>query len=376
MKLYEYQAKDLFKKYSIPIPEGKVAFTKEEAEGIFKELNKRVAVKAQVHVGGRGKAGGVKLADNAGEVKSVAGEILGMDLKSFIVDRVLVEEAVDIDKEFYVSFIIDRAARSVVFIASAVGGVDIEDTAKKFPEKITKIKIDSFVGMKSFQARRFAVTTGVPEDVQKKIVKLVLSLYMVFRRTDANLVEINPLVVTKGGDVIAADAKFDVDDNALYRQKDIYEMVKKDLEKHAEHAAQNKGLSYVKMEGNIGCVVNGAGLSMATMDIIKLYGGVPANFLDIGGSSNPEKVKNAMKLLIEDKNVKVVFFNIFGGITRCDDVAAGLVKATEELKVDIPIIIRLTGTKEKKAKEILKDTKLIFAETMDEAAKKAVELIR
>lgn len=375
MKLHEYQAKAIFKKYGIPVPDGEVALTADKAAEIAAGFGAKAVIKAQVHVGGRGKAGGVKLAQGKDEVKSTASGILGMNLKGLSVEKVLVEKAIDIDKEYYFSFAIDRAKHMTVCISSVMGGVDIEEVAKKSPESINKTYIDPFSGLKDFHIRPFLKQTGLDKDACGQAVKIIKNLYRIFLETDANLVEINPLVVTKDKKVIAADAKMDIDDNAIERQQEIYSMVKDEMEAHPEHQAKQRGLSYVKMEGNIGCIVNGAGLSMATMDIIKLFGGQPANFLDIGGSSNPEKVKYAMNLLMSDKNVKVAFFNIFGGITRCDDVARGLLAAMAELKVPFPIVVRLTGTNEKEAKELLKGSNLVFEETMAGAAKKAVGLV-
>ncbi|MEI7542986.1 MAG: ADP-forming succinate--CoA ligase subunit beta [bacterium] len=375
MKLYEYQAKAVFKKYGIPVPDGEMAGTVAEAVKIASKFEGKVVIKAQVHMGGRGKAGGVKLALGAEETKNIAGSIIGMDLKGLKVEKVLVEKAIDIDKEYYISFAIDRAKHMAVFISSTMGGIDIEDVAKKSPEAINKSYIDSFTGLKDFHLRAFLKQAGLEKEACAEASKIIKSLYKIFLETDANLVEINPLVITKRNTVIAADAKMDIDDNAIYRQPEIYSMVKDEVENQLEYQAKLKGLSYIKMEGNIACIVNGAGLSMATMDIIKLYGGEPANFLDIGGSSNSEKVKYAMNLLLRDKNVKVAFFNIFGGITRCDDVARGLVAAIAELNVTIPIVVRLTGTNAEEGREILKGSGLLFEETMIGAAKKAVGLV-
>jgi|ERR1035437_58750 succinyl-CoA synthetase beta subunit len=375
MKLHEYQAKSIFRKYGIPVPDGEVALTAERAAEIAAGFTGKVVIKAQVHVGGRGKAGGVKLAEGKAEAEKTAAAILGMDLKGLTVEKVLVEKAIDIDKEYYISFAMDRAKHMAVFISSVMGGVDIEEVAKKSPESINKSYIDPFMDLKDFHIRPFLKQAGLEKEACADATKIIRNLYKIFLETDANLVEINPLVITKDKKVIAADAKMDIDDNAMYRQQEIYAMLKEELEKQPEHQAKQKGLSYIKMEGNIGCIVNGAGLSMATMDIIKLYGGEPANFLDIGGSSNPEKVKYAMQLLMSDKNVKVALFNIFGGITRCDDVARGLISAISELKVPFPIVVRLTGTNSVEAKEILKGSELIFEETMIGAAKKAVGLV-
>lgn len=376
MKLYEYQAKKIFKKYGICIPEGEIVFTEDDAVKKFENLKNKVVIKAQVHAGGRGKAGGIKLANSKDEVRNLTKQILNMQINGINVESVLVENAIDIDKEFYMSFAIDRAMRTIVFIASTLGGVDIEEVAKTNPDEIIKSYIDSFSGFKTYHILPFLKRAKVEKDVEKQILNIARNLYKMFIESDANLAEINPLVITKDKKVYAADAKVDIDDNAQFRQQEIVDMIISELGKSVEYKAKQKGLSYVKMEGNIGCVVNGAGLSMATMDIIKLFGGEPANFLDIGGSSNPEKVKSAMELLMADKNVKVAFFNIFGGITRCDDVANGIISALSTLDVKFPIVVRLTGTNEEEARKILQGTSLIFENTMVNAAKKAVELIR
>jgi succinyl-CoA synthetase beta subunit len=374
LKVHEYQAKEIFAAHGLPVPPGKVATTVDEAEAIAKEIGGPVMVKAQVHVGGRGKAGGVKYAEDAAAAREHAAKILGMDIKGLTVEKVLVTSAVDIDEEYYVGLLMDRASKRPMFIVSAAGGVDIEEVAAKTPEKIHKLVVDPRFGAQAYQARALAfAATGDPA-VVKGMTRALLTLYRIFEETDASLVEINPFVKTKDGGVWAVDAKLNVDDNALFRQPEIVEMRDLSAEDESEMEAKEAGLSFVKLEGNVGCLVNGAGLAMATMDLVKHFGGQPANFLDIGGSSNPEKVVTAMKIILRDKAVKSILFNIFGGITRCDDVAAGLLKATEMLDVPVPIVVRLTGTNEEKAREMLKDSKLHAAVTMDEAVQKALEL--
>ena len=374
MKVHEYQAKEIFAAHGLAVPAGKVATTVDEAEAIAKEIGGPVMVKAQVHVGGRGKAGGVKYADDAAAARAHAEKILGMDIKGLTVEKVLVTSAVDIDEEYYVGLLLDRASKKPMFIVSAAGGVDIEEVAAKTPEKIHKLVVDPRYGAQAYQARALAFAASSDPAVVKGMTKALMTLYRIFRETDASLVEINPFVKTKDGKVWAVDAKLNVDDNALFRQPEIVEMRDLSAEDESEMEAKEAGLSFVKLEGNVGCLVNGAGLAMATMDLVKHFGGRPANFLDIGGSSNPDKVVTAMKIILRDKAVKAILFNIFGGITRCDDVAAGLLKATEMLDVPVPIVVRLTGTNEEQAREMLKGSPLHPAVTMDEAVQKALEL--
>ncbi len=374
MKVHEYQAKELFVERGLPVPRGKVATTAEEAEAIAKELGGAVVVKAQVHVGGRGKAGGVKLASGPAEAKEKAAAILGMDIKGLTVEKVLVTEAVDIEEEYYIGLIMDRASKQPMFIVSAAGGVDIEQVAATTPEKILKLGIDPRYGVKPFQLRRLAFSVSQDPAVVKGMSQALSVLYDVFMKSDASLVEINPFVKTKDGKTWSVDAKLNIDDNALFRQPQIAAMRDLAEEDSDEMEAKEAGLSFVKLDGNIGCLVNGAGLAMATMDLVQHFGGMPANFLDIGGSSNPEKVVTAMKIILRDPQVEAILFNIFGGITRCDDVAAGLLKATEQLDVKLPIVARLTGTNEEKAREMLQGSALVPAVTMDEAVQKALEL--
>jgi len=374
MKIHEYQARNLFRKYGIPVPDGVVCHSVEEVEKNVPNDDKLRVVKAQVHVGGRGKAGGVKLAKTKAEAVEKAGQILGMDIKGLTVEKVLVADAVDIEKEFYVGLINDRNTKSVTLMASAEGGVEIEEVAKTSPEKIIKLSIDPTMGLMGWQARKVALQLFDDPKQMRQAAAILVKLYELYVDTDSSLAEINPLVLTPDKKVLAIDGKMNFDDNALYRQKDILDMREVTEDEKKEIDANEKGLSYIKLDGSIGCMVNGAGLAMATMDMIKLYGGDPANFLDIGGSSSPEKVVNAMDILLSDKNVKAVMINIFGGITRCDDVAKGLVTALEEIKTDIPIVIRLSGTNAKEGREIIADYGLPIVKTMSEAAKKAIEL--
>ncbi len=374
MKIHEYQARNLFRKYGIPVPDGVVCHSVEEVLEKVPNDDKLRVVKAQVHVGGRGKAGGVKLAKNKEEAVEKAKQILGMDIKGLTVEKVLVADAVDIEKEFYVGLINDRNTKSVTLMASAEGGVEIEEVARVSPEKIIKMAIDPTMGLMDWQARKIALQLFSDPKEVRQAAAILVKLYKLYVESDSSLAEINPLVLTPDGQVLAIDGKMNFDDNALYRQKEILKMREVTEDEQKEIDANEKGLSYVKLDGNIGCMVNGAGLAMATMDMIKLYGGEPANFLDIGGSSNPQKVVDAMNILLSDKNVTAVMINIFGGITRCDDVARGLVTALTEIKTEIPIVIRLSGTNAKEGLEIIKEFGLPTVSTMSEAAQKAIEL--
>ena len=377
MKVHEYQAKGLFADYGVPVDKSILCKTPEEAVAAYKKLDvQRCVVKAQVHTGGRGKAGGVKLATNETEVRQYANAILGMDIKGFVVDRILIGEAVTIKAEYYVSIVIDRKSKGAILMLSREGGMDIEAVAKETPEKIFKIAIDPAIGLTDFKAREAAFKLFDDMAQVKQAVPLFQKLYRLFIEKDASLAEINPLVLTQEGELKAIDAKMTFDNNALYRHPDIFAMFEPTPEEQKEQEAKEKGFSYVNLGGEIGCMVNGAGLAMATMDMIKLYGGNPANFLDIGGSSNPQKIVEAMKLLLADRHVRVVLINIFGGITRCDDVAKGLIEAFKTLQTNLPIVIRLTGTNEKEGRELLKGTSFIVAETMSEAGRKAVEAAR
>jgi succinyl-CoA synthetase beta subunit len=374
LKVHEYQAKELFVERGLAVPRGEVATTPNEAESIAKKLGGTVVVKAQVHVGGRGKAGGVKFAKNQAEAKAKAAAILGMDIKGLTVEKVLVTEAVDIADEYYLGLIMDRASQGPMFIVSAAGGMDIEQVAATEPEKIHTLAIDPRYGARPYQLRALAYKVTDDPAVVKGMTKALAVLYDVFMKSDASLIEINPFVRTTDGACWSVDAKLNIDDNALYRQPRIAEMRDLSSEDPSEVEAKEAGLSFVKLDGNVGCLVNGAGLAMATMDLVQYFGGMPANFLDIGGSSNPEKVVSAMRIILRDPQVKAILFNIFGGITRCDDVAAGLLKATEQLKVTVPIVVRLTGTNEKEARAMLEGSQLVPATTMDEAVQKALEL--
>ena len=377
MKVHEYQAKGLFADYGVPVDKSILCKTPEEAVAAYKKLGvQRCVVKAQVHTGGRGKAGGVKLATNETEVRQYANAILGMDIKGFVVDRILIGEAVNIKAEYYISIVIDRKSKGAILMLSREGGMDIEAVAKETPEKIFKIAIDPAIGLTDFKAREAAFKLFDDMAQVKQAVPLFQKLYRLFIEKDASLAEINPLVLTQEGELKAIDAKMTFDNNALYRHPDIFAMFEPTPEEQKEQEAKEKGFSYVNLGGEIGCMVNGAGLAMATMDMIKLYGGNPANFLDIGGSSNPQKIVEAMKLLLADQHVRVVLINIFGGITRCDDVAKGLIEAFKTLQTNLPIVIRLTGTNEKEGRELLKGTSFIVAETMSEAGRKAVEAAR
>lgn len=374
MKIHEFQAKKIFSDYGIPIERHIVCSTPQEVVAAFSQLGKeKVVIKAQVLTGGRGKAGGVKLAGNAEEALQHAEHILGMTIKDYPVTRIIVSKAVNIHLEYYISFVIDRNARSVVLMLSAEGGMDIEEVARQAPEKIFHFRIDPLVGIPDYLARRYAFTLFGNTSQVNQLSGIVQHMYRLFIEKDASLVEINPLVMTQEGALMAIDAKMTFDDNALYRQPQILTMFEATEEEKIEVQAKEKGFSYVHMGGEIGCMVNGAGLAMATMDMIKLYGGDPANFLDIGGSSNPGKVIEAMTLLLKDPKVKVVLINIFGGITRCDDVAYGLLKAFEQIENDLPVIVRLTGTNEKEGRDLLRNTRFKVAETMSEATLMAVE---
>ena len=375
MKVHEYQAKEMFATYGIPVDKSTVCRSVEDAVKAYTQLDSQKAiVKAQVHTGGRGKAGGVKLANDEIELRRHAAAILGMDIKGFTVDRILVGQAVNIDKEYYVSYVIDRSTKSTILMLSKEGGMDIEEVARTTPEKIHKFVIDPSIGVPDFLAREAAFKLFDDIAPVRQAAVIFQKLYTLFVETDASLAEINPLVMTKEGTIMAIDAKMTFDDNALYRHPKIAALNEPTEEEKKEQSAKSKGFSYVHLGGEIGCMVNGAGLAMATMDMIKLYGGNPANFLDIGGSSNPTKVIEAMKLLLSDRNVKVVLINIFGGITRCDDVARGLLEAFHQIKTEVPIVIRLTGTNEKEGRALLQGTHFHVAETMGEATRKAVEL--
>lgn len=375
MKVHEYQAKDLFSAYGIPVEKYMLCHNVDDAVKAYEKIGlQTVVVKSQVLTGGRGKAGGVKLAKNKDEVQLYTKEILNLTIKDYPVEKVIISEGVNIASEYYVSFTIDRNSKAVILIMSAEGGMDIEEVANKTPDKIYRFAIDPFVGIPDYLARKYAFKLFDKIELVNQAAPILQKLYQLFVDKDASLAEINPLVRTDDNKLIAIDAKMDFDDNALFRQPEIHALFEPTEEEKVEAYAQKKGFSYVHLGGEIGCMVNGAGLAMATMDMIKLYGGNPANFLDIGGSSNPTKVIDAMNLLVKDSEVKVVLINIFGGITRCDDVAQGLLTAFEQIKSDIPVVVRLTGTNEKEGRELLKNTRFRVAETMAEATRMAVEL--
>jgi succinyl-CoA synthetase beta subunit len=373
VNLHEYQARALLKGAGIPVPDGAVARTPEEAEQIARRLGGRVVVKAQVHAGGRGKAGGVKLAKDAKEAKTRAGEIIGMTIKGLRVNQVLVVPAADIASESYVGVIVDRASQRPVVMVSPAGGVDIEEVAAKTPEKIFRAAVDPRYGLLAHQAMALGFKLYRDVGLVRQAAAIMGQLYDVFWKAGASLVEINPLITTPEGKVVALDAKLVVDDNELERHPEIAGLRDSTAEAPAEVTARDAGLSYIKLEGNVGCCVNGAGLAMATMDLVKFYGGEPANFLDIGGSSNPQKVVTALQIITADPNVKAILFNIFGGITRCDDVANGIVTATKQLTLDRPLVIRLTGTNEALAVKILEGAGFSALTDMDEAVRRAVE---
>lgn len=374
MKIHEYQAKQIFAEAGIPVPFGQVASEPAEAVRIAEEINRPVMVKSQVHVGGRGKAGGIKFAENVEAVNILAHSILGMDIKGLTVKKILITAAEDIISESYVGIILDRVTRRPVIMVSSAGGIDIEEVAQKTPEKIFKLAVDPVIGLKPYQARNLALKLFRDIKQVRAAADIIMKLYDIFWSCDASLVEINPLIGNTDAKVIALDAKINIDDNALYRQKNIAAMRDLDAEVPEEIEAREADLSFIKLEGNIGCMVNGAGLAMATMDLVKRYGGEPANFLDIGGSSNPDKVVTAMRIILSDPNVRAILINIFGGITRCDDVANGIVAAFKELNPTVPIVVRLTGTNAEAAQRILRSVKLPSADTLDKVVKKAIEL--
>lgn len=375
MKIHEYQAKELFAAYDIPVKKQILCHTADEAVDAYSRLNvPLVVLKAQVLTGGRGKAGGIKLADSPEKVKANAEAILGIKIKDIPVDRILVTEAADIKKEYYMSIVVDRNTKSALLMLSSDGGIDIEEVAHSTPERIYKFQIDPLLGTPDFFTRKVAFSLFTDIKLINQLSHIIKSLYKLMLETDASLAEINPLVLTPDDTLVAVDAKMTFDDNALYRHPQIAALFEPTIEEKKEKEAKAKGFSYVHLGGEIGCMVNGAGLAMATMDLIKRYRGKPANFLDIGGSSNSEKVVHAMKLLLQDSDVKVVLINIFGGITRCDDVANGLLKAFEQIDTDIPVVVRLTGTNEELGRALLKDSKLYVANTMSEATRMAVNL--
>ncbi|AVQ36379.1 ADP-forming succinate--CoA ligase subunit beta [Staphylococcus kloosii] len=386
MNIHEYQGKKIFRSMGVAVPEGRVAFTADEAVEKAKELNSDVyVVKAQIHAGGRGKAGGVKIAKSLSEVESYANELLGKQLVTHQtgpegkeVKRLYIEEGCDIQKEYYVGFVIDRATDRITLMASEEGGTEIEEVAAKTPEKIFKETIDPVTGLAPYQARRIAFNINIPKESINKAAKFLISLYNVFVEKDCSIVEINPLVTTGDGEVLALDAKVNFDDNAMFRHKDIQELRDLEEEDPKEIEASKYDLSYIALDGDIGCMVNGAGLAMATMDTINHFGGNPANFLDVGGGATKEKVTEAFKIILSDDNVKGIFVNIFGGIMKCDVIAEGIVAAVKEVDLTLPLVVRLEGTNVKEGKEILKESGLAIepAATMAEGAQKIVKLVK
>ncbi|WP_281183117.1 ADP-forming succinate--CoA ligase subunit beta [Staphylococcus schleiferi] len=385
MNIHEYQGKEIFRSMGVAVPEGRVAFSAEEAVEKAKELDTDVyVVKAQIHAGGRGKAGGVKIAKSLSEVETYANELLGKVLVTHQtgpegkeVKRLYIEEGADIQKEYYVGFVIDRATDRVTLMASEEGGTEIEEVAAKSPEKIFKETIDPVVGLSPYQARRIAFNINIPKASINKAGKFLISLYNVFIEKDCSIVEINPLVLTGEGEVLALDSKINFDDNALFRHKDVVELRDLDEEDPKEIEASKYELSYIALDGNIGCMVNGAGLAMATMDTINHFNGTPANFLDVGGGATKEKVTEAFKIILGDDNVKGIFVNIFGGIMRCDVIAEGIVAAVKEVELTLPLVVRLEGTNVDQGKKILKESGLAIepASTMAEGAQKIVKLV-
>jgi succinyl-CoA synthetase beta subunit len=384
MKIHEYQAKAILSKYGVPVPRGEVAFSASDVGKIARRLSSSVVVvKAQIHAGGRGKAGGVKVVRSPEAAEQVANALIGQTLVTYqtgptgqVVSRLLVEEGLEIDRELYLVLVVDRSTQRAVLMVSAEGGVDIEEVAKKTPERIFKEFIDPSIGLAPFQARKLAFALGLPGKQVSKAAKMMLSLFDAFVGVDASLLEINPLIVTKAGELLALDAKMNFDDNALFRHTELGDLRDLSEEDPLEVEASKYSLNYIRLDGNIGCMVNGAGLAMATMDIIKLAGGSPANFLDVGGGANAEQIRNAFKILMSDQNVKAVLINIFGGILRCDVLAAGVISAVKELGVPVPIVIRMKGTNVEEGKRMLAESGLNFAtaDTMSEAATTVVSL--
>ena len=372
MKLHEYQSKLIFSKYGIPIPKGRVAATAEAARQIAQELGGRVVIKAQVLVGGRGKAGGIKVAKDANEAEQLATQILKMEIKGLPVRKVLVDEAAAIETEIYLGITNDRAARKPVMMASAAGGVDIEEVARETPEKIIKVHIDPLLGLRDYQARDIAAGIDLPRELWRDFNAMALALWRAYSENDATLAEINPLIINKDRKLAALDGKMLIDDNALFRHADLAELRDIDEEAPAETEARKYGLSYIKLDGSIGCMVNGAGLAMASMDVIKLFGGEPANFLDIGGGARADQVATALRLILSDAKVEAVLFNIFGGITRGDEVARGILSALEQIDTNVPMVVRLAGTNAQEGLALLAEADMMTAATLSEAAQKAV----
>ena len=373
MKLHEYQSKQIFSNYGIPIPSGRVATNAADAKRIAEELGRAVVIKSQVLIGGRGKAGGIRLAKSPQEAEDLATQILGMEIKGLPVHKILVDEAANIETEIYLGITNDRSARKPVMMASSAGGVEIEQVAVDTPEKIVKVHIDPLLGLRDYQARDIAAGIDLPREHWRLFGQIGRGLWKAYLNSDASLAEINPLVITSQNQLLAVDGKMVLDDNAIFRHPDLAEMRDVDVEPESETEARKYSLSFIKLDGYIGCMVNGAGLAMATMDIIKLNGGEPANFLDIGGGASSEKVAAALRIILSDSNVKAVLFNIFGGITRGDEVARGILAALNEVKTDVPMVIRLVGTNAEEGRQILSEANMITAETLVDAAKKAIK---
>ncbi len=375
MKLHEYQSKQIFSKFGIPIPRGRVANSSGNVRQIAEELGSKVVVKAQVLSGGRGKAGGIRLADTPEIAENLATQIMGMTINNYPVHKVLVDEAVIIEKELYLGIAVDRVNSLPVLIASAQGGIDIEETAQNSPEKIIKLNIPLLLSLREYQTRSLALAIDLPKNYWRIFIEIAKGLWQIFKQYDATLVEINPLVITEDYRLLALDGKIEIDDNALFRHPELIELRDLEMEDPIEVEACKYGLTYIRLNGEVGCMVNGAGLAMATMDMIKLFGGEPANFLDIGGGAGAEKVAAAFRLILSDSKVKSVLINIFGGITRCDEVAKGIIKALDETRPQIPIILRLEGNKAKEGRELLKRAHINTVNSFSEAAKLAVDLV-
>lgn len=376
MKIHEYQAKQVLARYGVPVPEGKVCSDPIDALYFAQQVGAPVVVKAQVHVGGRGKAGGIKVAKDSSEAEAIAEAMLGSELKGLKVEKVLVERAINIDQEYYLGITIDRNMQKNVVMVSAAGGVDIEEVAATTPEKIAKRHVDAWRGLMDFQIRRLIFEAGLPRSIVNQVTRFLRALYTAYVDMDASLAEINPLVLTKEGDVIAADAKINIDDNALFRHPEFNEFKEESEEDPIEAEAHRRGIQYVRLDGHIGIIGNGAGLVMATLDEVKRAGGSAANFLDIGGGAQAELVRNALEVVLMDPKVKGVFFNVFGGITRCDEVAKGILEATSTMDIKVPIVARLTGTMAEAGQKLLEGSNLIPAATMQEAAEKIVALAK
>lgn len=373
MKLHEHQAREIFARYGVALPRGELAYSPQGAYEVASRLGVPVMVKAQVLVGGRGKAGGIKSAASPEAAREMASHILEMSIKGLAVEKVLVVEAVEIEKELYQGVVVDRVLCAPVMIASSEGGVEIEEVARTMPERVAQITVDPFLSLRDYQARQLALEIGLEKERVAEWIAIAQGLYKAFAECDASLAEINPLALTREGRLLAIDTKMVLDDNALFRHRDLEALRDLTEEQPPEVEARGQGLSYVKLEGEIGCLVNGAGLAMATMDVIKLYGGEPANFLDVGGGARAEQVAVALRILVSDENVKAVLINIFGGITRCDEVARGILEALRQVRVEVPMVVRLAGTNEEEGRRLLADADIETASTLIEAAQRAVE---